>query len=328
MQRRGHPGPAKKRNAQGLFPSPRCWGATSIPGLSPCQRRLPAVLLVTAEGAAFWRCPPPWQAPCKEKSPGVGAHPPPSPTTFGAPWLDGVMLRAAGAGGARQLPGVPACQGLVCESCHGTVDTGAGNCPKCLPAFGCTSGCGGGEPGEMGGRQEAGSKLPCRTKAAASASSSRCLCLRINSLQAVSLALPRGWRLLERNRAREQQAWLERCPPGLCRRWHAAPARSARPGLPPSLAWQPSHGLATHPSGWARLPGTLLGAGGVPVDCDTRQGTEVVSPAEVTRVHVPCRKGGVVHACVSAHAGIHPSLLRDAVHTCLCSHTHTHTPPS
>lgn len=111
------------------------------------------------------------------------------------------------------------------------------------------SGCGGGKPGEMGGRQEAGSKLPCRTKAAASASSSRCLCLRINSLQAVSLALPRGWRLLERNGAREQQAWLERCPPGLCRLWHAAPARSARPGLPPSPAWWPMA------SGWAQLPG-------------------------------------------------------------------------
>lgn len=43
-----------------------------------------------------------------------------------------------------------------------------------------------------GAAWEAGSELPCRTKAPASASSSRCLCLRINSLQAVSLALPPG----------------------------------------------------------------------------------------------------------------------------------------
>lgn len=40
--------------------------------------------------------------------------------------------------------------------------------------------------GSPGGREQ----NPCRTKAPASASSSRCLCLRINSLQAVSLALP------------------------------------------------------------------------------------------------------------------------------------------
>lgn len=35
------------------------------------------------------------------------------------------------------------------------------------------------------------------------------------------------------------------------------PARAA-----PSPACQPSHGLTTHPSGWARLPRTVLGAWG------------------------------------------------------------------
>lgn len=46
-----------------------------------------------------------------------------------------------------------------------------------------------------------GGKLPCRTKASASASSSGCLCLRINSLQAVSLALPPGLEALGEERS-------------------------------------------------------------------------------------------------------------------------------
>lgn len=176
------------------------------------------------------------------------------------------MLRAAGAGGAWQLPGVAVCQGLVASP----LDIRAGkprlgtppNASLCLDG---ASGCGGGKPGEMGARQEAGSKLPCRTKASASASSSRCLCLRINSLQAVSLALPRGWRLLERNGAQEQQAWLERCPPGLCRRWHAAPARSARPGLPPAQCAGPPMASPHIPRGGHGSPGLSWVRGGAQV---------------------------------------------------------------
>lgn len=64
-------------------------------------------------------------------------------------------------------------------------------------------------------------------------------------------------------------------------------------------------------------------AWGLSMGCDTWQVTEVVCPpAEVRHVHVLRCKGGVVHTCVSAHTGIHPCLLRDAVHTCWCSHTH------
>lgn len=51
--------------------------------------------------------------------------------------------------------------------------------------------------GSPGGREQ----NPCRTKAPASASSSRCLCLRINSLQAVSLALPPGLEALGEERS-------------------------------------------------------------------------------------------------------------------------------
>lgn len=45
---------------------------------------------------------------------------------------------------------------------------------------------------DQGAAWEAGNKTPCRTKAPASSSSSCCLCLQINSLQAVTLALPLG----------------------------------------------------------------------------------------------------------------------------------------
>lgn len=82
---------------------------------------------------------------------------------------------------------------------------------------------------ETGGTLEAGSKLPCRTKAPASASSSCCLCLRINSLQAVSLALPPGLEALGEEQSPGTAGMAGALPNGA---WQALARRAGalRPG--------------------------------------------------------------------------------------------------
>lgn len=80
------------------------------------------------------------------------------------------------------------------KSFHGTNELWSWDPRGASPGLDGALGCEGRKRAwrRSGAAWEAGSKLPCRTKAPASASSSRCLCLRINSLQAVSLALPPG----------------------------------------------------------------------------------------------------------------------------------------
>lgn len=239
--------------------------------------------------------------------------------TFGvsppAPWPSRGVLRMRGAVWHPRVPG-------PCDKSLPWHGGERGPPAQCLRGFGRCTGARRQNEGLWGD----GGQLPRRTKAPASASSSRCLCLRINSLQAVSLALPPGLEPLGEERSPEQPAWLERCPTGLCRRWHAAPARSALPGLRPKPA---------APVAWPRVPRVGVPALRGPVgaqECacapggssDAWVGLLVVCPSAevlVVRVCIP-RCTGVYYAQACARIHVHHLCRGCMLFKCVCTSVH------